>query len=116
MILKKYVISWKAGLVLLACAAGVSGCSSKPFVVGQPREAVTVEEVTVFYAERPACEFETIAHLKMENPYYSLQSLVLAMRLQAAELGAEVLYVEQTRRLPGREYVGTGRAISCVDQ
>ena len=103
-----------AGLILATCVLGIMGCSSKPLVVGQPRDAVPVEEVAVYFAERPDCDIETVAHLKMENPYYSLQSLVLAMRLQAAELGAELLIVEQTRRMPGREYVGTGRAVNCA--
>lgn len=101
------------GLVFLLC---IGGCSSTALVVGKPGDAVAVEEVVVFFARRPDCAFETIAHLKMENPYYSLQALVVGMRQQAAELGADALLVEQTRRLPGREYVGTGRAIRCTDQ
>ena len=103
-----------AGFATVVCVT-LAGCSSKPFVVGKTGDALPAEDVIVYYAKRPVCEFETIAHLKMENPYFSLQTLVNEMRLQAAELGAEAVYVEETRRLPGREYVGTGRAIRCTD-
>ncbi len=103
-------------VIFLCVLLLLSGCASQPFIVGSPGEAVQTDSVVVYYAQRPVCEFETIAYLKMENPHLSLQSLVLGMRLEAAKLGADALYVEHTRRLPGRNYVGTGRAIRCTDQ
>lgn len=108
--------SFKTKTLAILMAAGLllPGCASEPFVVGKIGAPIEVDAVTVYYVDRPVCEFETVAHLVMEYPYFSLQGAVNAMRAQAAELGADGLYVEQSQRLPGRDYVATGRAIRCV--
>ena len=110
---KQLIYCW---VVLCLCGVLLAGCSSEPFVVGEIGSPKPVEAVEIFYIDRPDCEFETIAHLVMETPYFSLQGAVNAMRTQAAELGAEGLFVEQTQRLPGRDYVATGRAIKCISE
>lgn len=111
--MKKFVA--KHWIVIAFTSSLVMGCSSEPFVVGKAGPPRSVESVKIYYIDRPDCQFETIAHLVMETPYFSLQGVINAMRQQAAELGAEGLYVEQTQRLPGRDYVATGRAVRCVE-
>ncbi len=103
-------------VALCLCGVLLAGCSSEPFVVGEVGSPKPVDAVKIYYIDRPACEFKTIAHLVMETPYFYLQGAVNAMRMQAAELGAEGLFVEQTQRLPGRDYVATGRAIKCISE
>ncbi len=92
----------------------LAGCASEPFVTGRVGEPVSAESVVIYYINKPDCDYETIAYLVMERPLYSRQALADALRNQAAELGASAVYIEQTQRLPGREYVGTARAIRCI--
>lgn len=101
-------------ILLLSFSALVMGCASPIVLVGEQREAIDIEQVGIFYAQRPACEFETIGYLRIEGGYYSLAGLLGRMRQQAADIGAEGVYVLETRRLDVSEYIGTAKAIRCL--
>lgn len=92
----------------------LSGCAEPAAIVGTPGPGVTREEVRVYFAERPLCDFETIAHIKATGGYFSLQRMLLSMRMEAAELGANGLYVVNTQQLDSKEYLGTAKAIRCL--
>lgn len=91
-----------------------TGCVSPVIIVGEQGEAIDYESVKVFYTRRPACEFETIGYLRVGGGYYSLAALLGRMRQQAADIGAESVYVLETRRLDIFEYIGTAKAIRCL--
>ena len=94
-------------LVLTACA--------KPIVmVGMASESIDPDEVRLYYPHRPKCEFETIGYLEVNGGYYSRASLFAKMQDQAAEIGADGVYVTEARQLDIFEYVGTARAIRCL--
>jgi len=99
-------------LVGISCL--LNACSQPPLVVGQSSAPIAVEDVVVYYVERPRCDFETIAHLQATGGYYSLESMFRNLRRQAAELGASGLYVLQTQQLDVKEYLGTAKAIRCL--
>ncbi len=89
-------------------------CAETPLVVGQPGPALAGEEVSIYFAKRPRCDFETIAHLRITGGYFTMESMVKKMRSEAAELGANGLYVLETRQLENREYLATAKAIRCL--
>lgn len=91
-----------------------AGCVNPVVLVGERGEAIDHESVKVFYTQRPACDFETIGYLRVEGGYYSLAALLDRMRQQAADIGAEGVYVLETRRLDIFEYIGTAKAIRCL--
>ncbi len=90
------------------------GCIDSTMVLGKPGENKPVEEVTVFFIDRPQCNFETIAHIRVSGGYFSLDSMIKSMRQQAASVGANGLYVLQTQQLEIKEYLGTAKAIRCL--
>lgn len=90
----------------------LSGCMNPSVIVGQPRDSVDSETVKVFYYKYPTCDFETIAHIQVYG-YYSLSSMLNNMRREAAELGANGLYLQHTQQLGVKEYLGTAKAIHC---
>ena len=99
---------------ILLCAFWLCACVEPAIVTGQPGPALSSEEVDVYYVERPRCEFETVAHIRVNGGYFSLQAMLRNMRQEAAELGAGGLYVLETRTLDNREVIGTAKAIRCL--
>ena len=100
--------------LLLSCVFYLYGCVEPALVVGQPGPALATEEVDIYYAERPRCEFETVAHIRAGGGYLTLAAMFRRMRSDAAELGAGGLYVIETSRLDSGEYIGTAKAIRCL--
>lgn len=98
-----------AALGFLLCA-----CSVPALIVGQPGEETGMENVQIFFHQRPACNFDTIALIRIEGGYYSLAMMLNAMRRQAAEVGAGGLYVLHTEQLELKEYIGSAKAIRCL--
>lgn len=96
------------------CALLICACVEPSIVVGRPGPALASEEVDIYYAERPRCDFETVAHIRVSGGYFTLDAMFRNMRREAAELGAGGLYVLETRLLNTREYVGTAKAIRCL--
>ncbi len=92
----------------------VSACAHPVLIVGKTSESIEVENVELFYTQRPTCDFETVGYLRIEGGSYSLASLFERMQKQAAEVGAGGVYVIETRRLDIFEYIGTARAIRCL--
>lgn len=90
------------------------GCVQPILVVGEQSASVDPEKVKVFYAKRPDCEFDTIGYITVEGGYYSLATLLQRMRVHAAEIGADAIYVTETRRLDIFDYIGSARAIRCL--
>lgn len=91
----------------------LSGCGLNPLIVGQPGNAVNSDEVSIAYINRPRCNFETIAWIQVDGGYYSEAALIEAMRQSAAELGADSLFVLQTRQNELKEFRATAKAVRC---
>jgi len=90
------------------------GCSQLPLMVAPAGPAVPAERVVIYFPERPRCDFETIAHIQINGGYLSLESMFRKMRQQAAEIGADGLYVVYTQRKEISEYLGNAKAIRCL--
>ncbi len=99
--------------ILAVLMSSLVGCAQLPLIVGQPRAEIASEDVIIYYSERPRCNFETIAHIRVTGGYLSLESMLGKMRQQAAEVGASGLYVLQTQQLDVKEFLGTAKAIRC---
>lgn len=100
--------------LLLGCVIYLYGCVEPALVVGQPGPALASGEVDIYYAERPRCDFETVAHFRASGGYLTLAAMFRHMRIDAAKLGAGGLYVVETSRLDSGEFIGTAKAIRCL--
>ncbi len=69
------------------------------FGVGEQRPANDLDKVVIYYPDLPKCNFNTIVYIRVEGGFYSLNGLVDHMRLQAAKVGADAVYIMQTQRL-----------------
>ena len=98
------------GILLLLGA----GCAAPPLVVGPPRAPLASDDVVVYFVDRPRCHFETLAHLRVEGGYLSLQSMVDKLRRQAAALGASGVYVLETQQSSMKDFRGSAKAIRCL--
>ena len=104
----------KSLLLSLALSSyALSGCINST-LVGQPGTSIASEDVVLYYIDRPACNFATVAHIQVTGGYYSLGSMLDSMRQQAAMVGADGLYVLQTQQLDIKEFLGTAKAIRCL--
>ena len=92
----------------------LSGCVQPPLMVGKAGPAVPPEQVVVYFPDRPSCNFETVAHLQINGGYLSLESMFRKMRQQAAEIGADGLFVLHAQRMEIREYLANAKAIRCL--
>lgn len=91
-----------------------SGCADPALVISQPRAPLASEDVVVYFIDRPGCNFETIAHIRVQGGFLSLQSMVDKMRRQAAELGASGVYVIETQQSSMKDFRGSAKAIRCL--
>ena len=94
----------------------LGACAESTLVTGQPRNSIEVEDVVVYYFERPRCNFETIAHIEINGGYFSLTTMLAEMRQQAAEVGASGLYLLHTQQLDVTEYLGLAKANRCLSE
>jgi len=101
-------------IILSLVSVFVSACAHPVLIVGKTSESIEAEDVQLYYTQKPACDFETVGYLRIEGWSYSLDSLFERMQVQAAEVGANGVYVIETRRLELFEYIGTARAIRCL--
>ena len=92
----------------------LNACVQPITIVGSVRESVDESQVAIYYTQRPECNFETIGLILIEGGYYSLQALFRKMRVQAATVGADAIYVLHTQRLGIKEYTGSAKAIKCL--
>ncbi len=99
---------------LLLSSLLLSGCVEPSLVVGQPGPSLASEEVSIYYIERPRCNFQTIAHIKVTGGYFSLDAMLRNMRREAAQVGASGLYVLHSQQLDTKEFLGTAKAIRCL--
>ena len=60
--------------ILLFSVFWLSACVESSIVVGQPGPALVSEEVEMYYIQRPRCNFETVAHIRV--------SVVVAGRIE----------------------------------
>ena len=108
------MICSQSKLCLLMLSVILIGCAHPVAMVGPAGKSVDASKVVIYYPQRPDCNFETIGYILVEGGYYSLQSLFRRMRLQAASVGADAIYVLFTQRLDIKEYIGSARAIRCL--
>ena len=101
-------------LTLLLSSLLLSGCAEPVLVIGQPVAGSDNQRVTIYYIDRPSCNFETLAHIRVTGGYFSLESMLAKMQEQAAGVGADGLYVLHTQQLDVKEYLGTAKAIRCL--
>ena len=101
-------------LTLLLSSLLLVGCAEPALVIGQPVAGSDSQRVTIYYIERPSCNFETLAHIRITGGYFSLDSMLAKMQEQAVEVGADGLYVLHTQQLDVKEYLGTAKAIRCL--
>lgn len=101
-------------LTILLSSQLLSGCMEPAMVVGQPSPSLSSEAVRIYYIDRPTCNFETIAYIRATGGYFTMNSMLRNMRRDAAEVGANGLYVLQTQQLPNKELLGTAKAIRCL--
>ena len=100
--------------LILIFGVMLAGCAQPPLLLSPPGPPLASEEVTIYYPDRPRCDFVTIAHIQVEGGYFSLETMFRKMRQQAAEVGADGLYVLHTQRMAIKEYLGTAKAIRCL--
>ena len=100
------------GAILLLL--NLTGCAEPIAMVGNARDPVDPAKVRLYYAQKPQCEFETVGYLEVNSGHYSRASLFTKMLEQAAEVGANGVYIIEARRLNISEHVGTARAIRCL--
>lgn len=101
-------------MTLLALSLLLTGCVESSVIMAKPGTSAPGDEVSVYYIERPHCNFETVAHIRVTGGYFSLAGMLRNMRQEAAEAGASGLYVLQTQQLETKEYLGTAKAIRCL--
>lgn len=92
----------------------LSACVQPVLLVGTQKDAIEPDEVSLYFAQRPSCAYETVGYLRINGGHYSQKSLFDTMRQQAAGVGADGVFVHYTRRLDILEYIGTASAIRCV--
>lgn len=92
----------------------LTACVQPVLLVGTKKDAIEPDEVSLYFAQRPSCAYETVGYLKINGGHYSQASLFATMRQQAADVGADGVFVHYTQRLDILEYIGTASAIRCV--
>ena len=92
----------------------LAACAEPALVVGAPGPRLASEEVVVYYIDRPRCNFETVAHLRVTGGYLSLQSMLDEMRRQAAAVGAGGIFVLETQQSSMKDFRGSAKAIRCL--
>ena len=100
-------------LIFLGLIYAATGCSGTSTRLNYLHESVDVDDVGIFYTQRPTCNYEVIAYLQSSGGYYSLEGLFNNLRKEAAVVGASALYVTHTQRLDIGEYYGSAQAIKC---
>ena len=95
-------------LSLAACAG------SSSLVTGKVSKAVEPEEVRLYLADNPDCDFEVIALIQIPGEYRSQQRLVEAFRTRAAQFGANAVHVHFLHMSTANYYRGQGRALRCL--
>lgn len=99
-------------LTIVLCGF-LAACALPIVLTGSKTEAIHPDKVRLYFTRRPDCEYERVGYLSVRGGYYSQATLFRAMQLRAAKVGADGVYVQETRRLDILEYVGTAIAIRC---
>ncbi len=101
-------------LIIVIVTLIVTACGTMEVVVtGEPADALSPEQVEVFYDRVPDCDFSVIAHLQVPGDYYDRERLIGAFKRKAAELGANALHIIQLQQPGAMEYLGAARALRC---
>ena len=94
----------------------VSACASHSVIISGPLyPPLQRSDVVVYLGQAPGCEFEVIAHLEVQGGYLKRDSLITGFRQQAADLGANVVEIIDIQRIGSSEYMGSARALRCID-
>lgn len=99
---------------LLIGLALLNACAHQPLMVARPGDAIESDRVSIYYPDRPSCDYETVAYIQVTGGYFSLESMFRKMRQQAAAIGADGVYVMHTQQLDIKEYLATAKAIRCL--
>jgi hypothetical protein len=91
----------------------IAGCAHPITIVGEVGPEIDADRVDIYYPDSPKCNFNTVAYIRVEGGFYSLNSLIKHMRLQAANVGADAVYIMQTQRLDIKQFTGVAKAIKC---
>ncbi len=91
----------------------LSACVQPIVLVGEKTESIRQNQVRIYFARRPQCEYEIVGYLRINGGYYSQASVLRRMQWQAAKVGADGIFVHETRRLDIFEYIGSASAIRC---
>ncbi len=92
----------------------LSACVQPLLLVGEKTKAIQANKVSIYYAQRPDCEYEIVGYLRINGGYYSQSALFRTMQWKAAEVGAGGVFIHETRRLDILEYIGSASAIRCI--
>lgn len=91
----------------------VSSCvGSSTLIVGDVTEPVQADQVEILYSD-PDCDFDVVAWIQIPGEYFSAESLIYAMRKEAAKLGATLLQINSVQMSGSTTYRGAARALSC---
>ena len=94
----------------------VSACVSDSMIISGPvYPPLERSEVVVYLGQAPGCEFAVVAHLQAQGGYLKRDSLITGFRQQAADVGANALQIIDIQRIGTSEYVGSARALRCID-
>lgn len=85
-------------------------------VVGQTSDELNANEVNVYFNEKPDCDIEVVAWLQIPGDYYDRANLIASLRQQAAQLGAPALEITYLQKIAASEYLGSARAIRCLQE
>lgn len=93
----------------------LTSCARKDIlVIGEVYPEIEVDTVAVYLMDKPACDFNVIATIKIPGDIYSQSGLVNSFKSVAADLGAPIIQVTSSRKINVTEYMGTARALRCV--
>ena len=62
---------------LLLMALQIVGCAHPITIVGEQRPANDLDKVVIYYPDLPKCNFNTIAYIRVEGGFYSLNACVI---------------------------------------
>ncbi len=99
--------------VIIASISLIVACAPPMVLTGVKTESIHPDKVRLYFTQRPECDYDKVGYLRINGGYYSQSSLFRAMQRQAAMVGADGVYVQETHQLDILEFVGTATAIRC---
>ena len=98
---------------LLLMALQIVGCAHPITIVGEQRPANDLDKVVIYYPDLPKCNFKYHCIYSGRGRVLFAECVCDHIRLQAAKVGADAVYIMQTQRLDIKEFAGVAKAIQC---